>query len=65
MKEGTDYITLQQLLQVGNVLGSGGSAKAYLAQEEVLVNGEPENRRGRKLHTNDIIETNGKRFRIQ
>ena len=45
----TPYITLVQLLKLANVIGNGGEAKSFLATHEVLVNGEADNRRGRKL----------------
>ncbi len=54
-----EYITLGQLLKVAGVVGSGGEAKAYLADLAVQVNGEPEQRRGRKLRPGDVIEPPG------
>lgn len=60
-----EYITLSQLLKVCDIVSSGGEAKAYLASEEVLVNGEPENRRGRKLRKGDVIETDGETIKIR
>ncbi len=50
-----EFITLGQLLKVAGVIGSGGEAKAYLADTVVRVNGEPEQRRGRKLRPGDLI----------
>lgn len=52
----TDYITLGQLLKLARIVEEGGEAKAYLATHEIKVNGEDENRRGRKLRVNDEIE---------
>ncbi|MBS9335126.1 S4 domain-containing protein YaaA [Fructobacillus sp. M1-13] len=60
----TDYITLQQLLKIEDLIPSGGQAKAYLATEKVLLNGEEENRRGKKLYPGDQIETAGRIFSI-
>ena len=60
----TPYITLGQLLKLSNVIGNGGEAKAYLATHEVMVNGEPDTRRGRKLYPGDLVETSGKAFRV-
>lgn len=54
-----DFITLGQLLKVCDLVASGGEVKIFLANEEVKVNGEPENRRGRKLHPGDRIEAAG------
>ncbi len=52
----TDYITLGQLLKFANVVIEGGDAKAYLASTKILVNGEDENRRGKKLRDGDVVE---------
>lgn len=61
----TEYITLQQLLKAANILSSGGEIKAYIQSEKILVNNEPENRRGRKLYPKDVVETNGVRIEIE
>ena len=45
----TEYIELQQLLKMENYISSGGQAKYFLLENKVFVNGEEENRRGRKL----------------
>lgn len=52
----TEYITLGQFIKLANVFESGGMIKAYLQDEGVLVNGELEHRRGRKLYTDDVIQ---------
>lgn len=52
----TDYMTLGQFLKEINVISSGGQAKWYLAEQAVFVDGEPENRRGRKLYPGMMIE---------
>ena len=60
-----EYITLSQLLKACDVLPSGGMVKAYLADHYVLVNGEKENRRGRKLYANDVVEIDDKRISLE
>jgi ribosome-associated protein len=50
-----DTIRLGQLLKLAGVVGSGGDARELLASERVLVNGEPEERRGRQLHAGDSV----------
>lgn len=52
----TEYMTLGQLLKEINVISSGGQAKWFLAEETVFVDGEVENRRGRKLYPGMMIE---------
>ena len=54
-----EYITLQQFLKAAELISSGGMAKHYLAETPVKVNTEIENRRGRKLYPNDIVEVDG------
>ena len=48
-------IRLGQLLKLTGVVAGGGDAKAFLAAESVLVNGEREHRRGRQLHPGDVV----------
>ncbi|MBA2174730.1 S4 domain-containing protein YaaA [Halobacillus locisalis] len=52
----TEYIPLGQFLKLANVVESGGMVKIFLAEFDVLVNGELENRRGRKLYLGDTVE---------
>ena len=54
-----DHITLGQLLKVAGIIGTGGEAKYYLSETVVIVNGEPEQRRGRKLRPGDLIKAPG------
>lgn len=60
-----EYITLQQLLKACDVIDSGGQVKAWLASNKVLVNAEPENRRGKKLRRGDVVETDHIRIEIE
>ncbi|HCY06471.1 MAG TPA: S4 domain-containing protein YaaA [Erysipelotrichaceae bacterium] len=64
-KINTDYITLGQLLKIENIVGSGGEVKLIINSLDILVNGVKENRRGRKLYPNDLIEINGQKFTIE
>ena len=45
-----DYITLGQFLKFTSIISNGSHAKFFLSENEVYVNGELENRRGRKLY---------------
>ena len=62
MKEKKDYITLQQFLKLRGIVSTGGQAKLYLQEADITVNGEKENRRGRKLYPEDIVVVEGKKF---
>ena len=46
----TEYITLGQFLKFVGIITNGSEAKHYLLDSNVYVNGEKEDRRGRKLY---------------
>lgn len=46
----TEYIKLGQLLKLVGIISNGSDAKCFLDEEKVFVNGEEENRRGRKIY---------------
>ena len=50
-----EVIRLGELLKLAGVVATGGEAKQLLASTEVLVNGEPDNRRGRQLRAGDEV----------
>ena len=60
----TEFITLGQFLKLADIISQGGEAKAYLATHEVKVNGESDNRRGRKLRNRDEVLLPEGLFRI-
>lgn len=60
----TEYITLGQLLKIGDFIQSGGEAKFAVKELDITVNGEKEDRRGRKLYNGDIVIIEGKEFTI-
>jgi len=51
-----DYIKLDSLLKLANLVMSGGEAKLLIMEGLVRVNGEVETRRGRKLYSGDRVE---------
>lgn len=60
-----EYITLGQFLKMANIISTGGEAKFFLSNNDVVVNGEKEVRRGRKLYLNDVVEINDRSFVIK
>jgi ribosome-associated protein len=61
----TEYITLGQFLKLADCIDTGGQAKSFLQSAKISVNGAAENRRGKKLFENDIIEVEGcGRFKV-
>jgi ribosome-associated protein len=55
----TDYITLGQFLKLSDCISTGGQAKIFLQETSIHVNGEPENRRGKKLVPRDVVKVEG------
>lgn len=55
----TEYIPLGQFLKLAGIIQTGGMAKPFLAEVPIKVNGENDNRRGRKLYPGDKIEIEG------
>ena len=61
----SEYITLGQFLKYVGIIDSGFLAKLYLVDNFVIVNGEKENRRGRKLYSGYVIKVEGSQFLIK
>ena len=59
-----DMIRLGQLLKLAGVVDTGGELKALLAESDVLVNGELEDRRGRQLHPGDVVQVLDEQLRV-
>jgi ribosome-associated protein len=57
-------MTLGQALKAADLVGSGGEAKVLIQSGEVLVNGDVETRRGRKLFPGDVIEVGDERLEV-
>ena len=57
-------IRLGQLLKLAGAIDSGGDARSLLAAETILVNGEPDDRRGRQLHHGDLVTVGGEELRV-
>lgn len=60
----SEFITLGQFLKIADIVGSGGETKIFLATNSILINNQEDNRRGRKLYKNDIIEVLGRKYII-
>lgn len=55
----TEYITLGKFLKYVNAVDSGAVAKMVIMNGEVLVNGEVDERRGKKLRDGDVVSFDG------
>lgn len=60
----TEYITLGQFLKFAGIIDNGAEAKAFLQESRVLVDGEEENRRGRKLRGGELVRVGATAYRI-
>ncbi len=59
-----ETIRLGQLLKLAGIVGGGGEVRPFLADATVLVNGEPEARRGRQLHPGDTVQVTDLELRV-
>jgi ribosome-associated protein len=57
-------IRLGQLLKLAGIIDSGAEAKSFLAEHEVKVNGEPDQRRGRQVWRGDVVATTGEEIQV-
>lgn len=60
-----DYIKLGQALKASNLVESGVEAKMVIQDGLVLVNGQVEMQRGKKLVDGDIVEFEGNSIKIK
>ncbi len=58
------YITLAQFLKMVDAAPTGGQAKMLARGGEVKVNGQPEQRPGRKLRHGDVVELAASRWTV-
>jgi len=65
LRETDDFIKLGQALKKAGLEGSGVDAKMDIQSGLVKVNGEIEERRGRKLYDGDIFEFNGTQVKVE
>ncbi len=59
IRSGEDSIRLGQLLKLVDAVPTGAQVKDVLFSGTVLVNGEPEERRGRQLRRGDVVSVEG------
>ena len=58
-------IELYKLLKLESMVSSGGEAKSVIAGGHVLVNGQVETRKRKKIVSGDIIEFGKEAIRVQ
>lgn len=55
-------LCLDQFLKLVGLCGTGGQAKLLIQGGEILLNGETETRRRKKLFRGDVVEYAGQKF---
>ena len=60
----TEFIKLQDFLKFANAIESGGMAKTFIQEGEVLVNGEVCTMRGKKIRPGDTVAFDGKELTV-
>ena len=60
-----EYIKLGQAVKLASLVGSGVEAKFVIEEGSVLVNGEVETRRGKKLRDGDVVSFQGESFTVR
>ena len=65
LRDTDDFIKLGQALKKAGLEGSGVDAKMDIKSGKVKVNGEIEERRGRKLYDGDVFEFNGTQVKVE
>lgn len=61
----TEYITLGQFLKFANIISNGSDAKPFLLENKIFVNGEEENRRGKKLYDGYLVKVGKNEFQVK
>ena len=56
----TEFIRLQDLMKLADLVSSGGEAKVLIQDGQVTVNGETCLQRGKKLRPGDVVRFDGR-----
>lgn len=60
----TEFIKLQDLMKLADLVGSGGEAKVLILDGQVSVGGELCLQRGRKLRPGDVMTFRGRDYTV-
>ena len=63
--DGKEYIEMNKLLKIYNLVGSGGEAKMRIKDGEALFNGEVEWQIRKKLRAGDKVEFGGETIVVE
>lgn len=65
LREGEEFIKLGQALKLAGLVSSGVEAKIVVQDGQVLVNGEVDTRRGKKLYSGDTFSFEGEEVTVE
>lgn len=65
LKQGEEYIELNNLLKILNWVASGGEGKTAIREGKVSVNGEVESRIRKKMRSGDTVSFDGEHGTVQ
>ena len=60
----TEFIKLQDLLKLANLVGTGGEAKIVIQEGKAFVNGEVCTMRGKKIRPGDTVVYDGEELTV-
>lgn len=60
-----EFIKLGQALKAAGLVESGVEAKDVIQDGKVMVNGETDTRRGRKLYDGDVVQFDAQEIKIE
>ena len=60
----TEYIKLQDLMKLANLVSTGGEAKLAVQEGDVTVNGQVCTMRGKKIRPGDVVGYNGQELTV-
>jgi len=58
-------VELYKVLKFESIVSSGGEAKFVVSEGMVMLNGEVETRKRKKLMSGDVIEFNGEKYQLR
>jgi ribosome-associated protein len=62
--EGAEFIPLQSLLKASGLINTGGGAKLAIVGGEVMVDGEVETRRSKKIRAGQVVSYAGQEIKV-
>lgn len=64
LKEGEEYIELKNLIKLLGWVNTGGEAKVRIDNREVIVNGEIETQRRKKIRRGDFVRVGNNQAQV-